>query len=111
MASCFTFCESPPSIVRKASALSTGQKKRLALLCAYLEDRDIVIFDEWAADQDPVFRRIFYEELLPALHAGGKTVIVISHDDRYFHCGERLVELVDGKLVNRHASRPDPAII
>ncbi|MFD1905689.1 ATP-binding cassette domain-containing protein [Paenibacillus rhizoplanae] len=39
--------------------LSGGQRKRLALLICYLEDRPIYLFDEWAADQDPEFRKFF----------------------------------------------------
>jgi putative ATP-binding cassette transporter len=78
--------------------LSQGQRKRLALLTAYLEDRPIYVFDEWAADQDPVFRDIFYYELLPHLKAKGKTVIVISHDDRYYHLGDRLIKLDYGQV-------------
>ncbi|MGB0561992.1 MAG: cyclic peptide export ABC transporter, partial [Spirulinaceae cyanobacterium] len=71
------------------TALSQGQRKRLALLAAYLEDRPIYLFDEWAADQDPVFREIFYTQLLTDLKRRGKTVLVISHDDHYFHLGDR----------------------
>lgn len=73
--------------------LSQGQRKRLALLTAYLEDRSIYVFDEWAADQDPQFKEIFYYKLLPDLKARGKTVIVISHDDRYFHVADRMIKL------------------
>jgi putative ATP-binding cassette transporter len=79
--------------------LSQGQRKRLALLTAYLEDRSIYIFDEWAADQDPHFKQIFYYELLPALKARGKTVLVITHDDRYFRIADRLIKLENGKLI------------
>jgi putative pyoverdin transport system ATP-binding/permease protein len=78
--------------------LSQGQRKRLALLTAYLEDRPIYIFDEWAADQDPQFRDVFYYELLPDLKARGKTVIVVSHDDRYYHVADRLIKLDYGQL-------------
>ena len=78
--------------------LSQGQRKRLALLTAYLEDRSIYIFDEWAADQEPVFKEIFYSELLPNLKAKGKLVIVISHDDRYYHVGDRVIKLDYGKV-------------
>ena len=78
--------------------LSQGQRKRLALLTAYLEDRPIYIFDEWAADQDPVFREIFYKELLPELKARGKTVVVISHDERYYGMADRIMKLDYGKL-------------
>ena len=78
--------------------LSQGQRKRLALLTAYLEDRPIYLFDEWAADQDPVFKEIFYRELLPELKARGKTVVVITHDDRYFHLADRIVKLDCGQV-------------
>jgi putative ATP-binding cassette transporter len=79
--------------------LSLGQRKRLALLASWLEDRPIYVFDEWAADQDPVFKQIFYEELLPEMKRAGKAVLVISHDDRYFHVADRLVRLDSGRLV------------
>ena len=81
------------------TALSQGQRKRLALLTAYLEDRPIYLFDEWAADQDPFFREIFYQQLLPELKQRGKTILVISHDDRYFHLADRLLKLDYGKIV------------
>ena len=79
--------------------LSTGQRKRLALVSAYLEDRPAYLFDEWAADQDPAFKRTFYTELLPELRARGKAVIVITHDDAYFHCADRLIKLEDGQII------------
>jgi putative pyoverdin transport system ATP-binding/permease protein len=80
------------------TALSQGQRKRLALLTAYLEDRPIYLFDEWAADQDPVFKEIFYTQLLPELRSRGKTVLVISHDDRYFHLANRIIKLDYGQI-------------
>jgi putative ATP-binding cassette transporter len=78
--------------------LSSGQRKRLALVSAYLDDRPIYLFDEWASDQDPVFKRVFYTKLLPDLKAKGKTVIVITHDDAYFHCADRIIKLEDGRI-------------
>ncbi|MDZ8026736.1 MAG: cyclic peptide export ABC transporter [Nostoc sp. DedQUE11] len=80
------------------TALSQGQRKRLALLTAYLEDRPIYLFDEWAADQDPIFKEIFYTQLLPELRSRGKTVLVISHDDRYFHLADRIIKLDYGQI-------------
>ncbi|GAB4232833.1 MAG: cyclic peptide export ABC transporter [Elainellaceae cyanobacterium] len=80
------------------TALSQGQRKRLALLTAYLEDRPIYLFDEWAADQDPGFKELFYTQFLPELRDRGKTVLVISHDDRYFHVADRLIKLDYGKV-------------
>lgn len=79
--------------------LSQGQRKRLALLVAYLEDRPFYLFDEWAADQDPVFKDVFYKHLLPQLRAKGKTVFVITHDDRYFHLADRYIKLDYGQVV------------
>ena len=79
--------------------LSTGQRKRLALVNAWLDERPVLVFDEWAADQDPTFRRIFYTELLPDLKRLGKTIIVISHDDRYFDVADQLVRMESGRVV------------
>lgn len=78
--------------------LSTGQRKRLALVNAWLEERPVLVFDEWAADQDPTFRRIFYTELLPDLKRLGKTIIVISHDDRYFNVADQIVRMEAGRV-------------
>lgn len=78
--------------------LSQGQRKRLALLQAELSDSDIFLFDEWAADQDPEFKRYFYREFLPTLKRRGKTVIAITHDDRYFDAADRVVRLEQGRI-------------
>ncbi|MET0610209.1 MAG: cyclic peptide export ABC transporter, partial [Pseudomonas caspiana] len=84
--------------------LSTGQRKRLALVSAWLEERPVLVFDEWAADQDPTFRRIFYTELLPDLKRLGKTIIVISHDDRYFNVADQIVRMRAGSVVTETES-------
>jgi putative pyoverdin transport system ATP-binding/permease protein len=86
------------------TSLSQGQRKRLALLTAYLENRPIYLFDEWASDQDPFFRELFYHEILKNLKQSGKTVIVISHDDRYFSVADRVIKLDYGKVENNHIS-------
>ena len=78
--------------------LSKGQKKRVALLLALAESRDIILLDEWAADQDPHFRREFYQVLLPLMQQMGKTVFAISHDDHYFQHADRLLEMRVGQL-------------
>jgi len=68
-------------------------------LTAYLEDRPIYVFDEWAADQDPAFRKFFYLQLLPELKRRGKTVVAITHDDRYFATADRIIKLDEGKVL------------
>jgi putative ATP-binding cassette transporter len=89
-------------------AVSQGQRKRLALLTAYLEDRPFYLFDEWASDQDPYFKKIFYTQLLPELKARGKTVVAITHDDRYFEIADRIIKLDYGKIVT--PSQPEPPV-
>jgi putative ATP-binding cassette transporter len=85
------------------TALSQGQRKRLMLLTAYLEDRPVYVFDEWASDQDPIFKETFYKDILQRLRARGKMVIVVSHDDRYFHAADRVVWLEEGKVTSTSA--------
>ncbi|OAT24738.1 putative transporter ATP-binding component [Buttiauxella ferragutiae ATCC 51602] len=91
--------------------LSKGQRKRVALLLALAEERDIILLDEWAADQDPHFRREFYQVLLPLMQQMGKTIFAISHDDHYFVHADRLLEMRQGQLSEltgherEHASR------
>jgi len=79
--------------------LSTGQRKRLAYIAALLEDKPIYVFDEWAADQDPTFRRHFYEKFLEDLRAMNKTIIAVTHDDRYFGKADRVIKMEEGKVV------------
>jgi putative pyoverdin transport system ATP-binding/permease protein len=78
--------------------LSGGQRKRLALLQCYLEDSPIYLFDEWAADQDPGYRKFFYRTLLPEMKKLGKIVIAITHDDHYFDIADKILKMNQGKL-------------
>jgi putative ATP-binding cassette transporter len=84
-------------------AMSQGQRKRLGLLLSVVENKQILILDEWAADQDPSFRKVFYEELLPLLKLQGYTIFAISHDDKYFHHADRILEMKQGALVQNDA--------
>jgi cyclic peptide transporter len=78
--------------------LSQGQKKRLALVAAIARRRDIYVLDEWAADQDPHYRKVFYEEIIPWLAANGATVVAVTHDDRYFDAADRQVDFEAGRI-------------
>ncbi len=80
--------------------LSTGQRKRLALLVSMMEDKPICVYDEWAAEQDPSFRKRFYREILPELKAQGKTIIAVTHDDKYFDAADQLLQMDEGKLIS-----------
>jgi len=85
--------------------LSTGQRKRLALIVSFLEDKPVYIFDEWAADQDPEFRSYFYDVILSDLKKAGKTVIAVSHDDRYFSYADRTLKLDYGQIASEITNR------
>ncbi len=78
---------------------SKGQSKRMSLIFALLEKKPILVLDEWAADQDPYFRKYFYEELIPKLKEEGKTIIAVTHDDTYFHQADRIIKFDYGKIV------------
>jgi len=81
------------------TALSSGQRRRLALLAAIFERRPIMVFDEWTADQDPTFRRFFYSDILPELKRDGHTVIAVSHDDAPARCADRHLRMYDGRII------------
>jgi putative ATP-binding cassette transporter len=84
--------------------LSDGQRRRLALLVSFVEDKQLYLFDEWAADQDPMFKDTFYYKILPELKQRGKAVVVVSHDDRYFDVADKLVYMENGRIVPRPAA-------
>ncbi len=90
-------------IAYSTTDLSQGQRRRLAMLNARLEDRPVLIFDEWAANQDPHFRQAFYREILPELREAGKAVLVISHDEEYYDVADRVVRLREGRFVDEAA--------
>lgn len=92
-------------------ALSDGQRRRMALLAALVEDKELYLFDEWAADQDPVFKNAFYREILPSLRARGKAVVAITHDERYFDLADKLIMMADGQVTEVvHKRAPDHAL-
>ena len=83
-----------------STRLSRGQMKRLAYLVTCFDNREIYIFDEFAADQDPVFKKYFYYTILPELKEAGKTVIAVTHDDNYYDACDRIIKMDNGKIVN-----------
>lgn len=89
--------------------LSDGQRRRLALIVGLVENKDIYILDEWAADQDPEFKELFYNHVLPELKKQGKTVIAITHDDRYFACCDEVIKMENGTIVD--ISKPHPSLL
>jgi len=90
------------------TGLSKGQQKRLALIYAMMEDREVLVLDEWAAEQDPAFRAYFYKHLIPEMQQKGKTIIAVTHDDAYFNHAGRMLRFDYGKIVeDRHLFHED----
>ena len=79
--------------------LSAGQRKRLALVCAHMDDSPILVLDEVAADLDPSFRQFYYEEYLPGVRKSGRTVVAVSHDQQYFGVADRVVRIEEGRII------------
>jgi len=79
--------------------LSTGQRKRLALVAAILENKSVYIFDEVAADQDPQFKKYFYKVLLPKLKEQGKTIIAVTHDEYFFDDCDYRYKIENGNFI------------
>ncbi|MBS1664520.1 MAG: cyclic peptide export ABC transporter [Bacteroidetes bacterium] len=86
--------------------LSAGQRKRLALIIALMETKPILVIDEWAADQDPYFRKKFYTEIIPFLNEQGFTILAITHDDKYYSVSNRLFKMNEGRLKEEHPVSP-----
>ncbi|MEM9821012.1 MAG: cyclic peptide export ABC transporter [Bacteroidota bacterium] len=87
--------------------LSTGQRKRLAIISALMENKPVLVLDEWAADQDPVFRKKFYTEILPIIKQKGISIVAITHDDAYYHCSDRIYRMDYGQITEVDAKVPD----
>lgn len=85
------------------TSLSAGQRKRLALIAALMEEKPLLVLDEWAADQDPYFRNKFYTEIIPVLRKEGFTIVAITHDDKYYHCADKLYKMDEGQLERENA--------
>ncbi|ROI04076.1 cyclic peptide export ABC transporter [Chryseobacterium sp. G0240] len=79
---------------------SKGQSKRMSLIFALLEEKPILVLDEWAADQDPHFRKYFYEVLIPKFKKDGKTIIAVTHDDAYFSQADRVIKFDYGHIAS-----------
>jgi putative ATP-binding cassette transporter len=82
-----------------------GQRKRLALISAILEDKEIYVLDEWAADQDPHFRHVFYTQIIPWLKSKGKTIVAVTHDDKYFDCADHQLKFDLGNMEEVRSER------
>jgi putative ATP-binding cassette transporter len=86
--------------------LSAGQRRRLALAIALLEDRNVMILDEFVADQDPEQREYFFGTLLPWLKSRGKTLVISTHDLHWLPYCDRVLTFQNGKITEQAQGKP-----
>lgn len=81
------------------SQLSGGQQQRVAIARALLNEPDIIIADEptGALDQKT---GIEVMKLLVEINRKGKTIIIVTHDDKIANYCRRKIEILDGKIVS-----------
>jgi putative ATP-binding cassette transporter len=87
--------------------LSAGQRRRLALAIALLEDRNVMILDEFVADQDPEQREYFFGTLLPWLKSRGKTLVISTHDLHWLPYCDRVLTFQNGKVTEQVPEKPE----
>jgi putative ABC transport system ATP-binding protein len=82
--------------------LSGGQRQRLAIARALANEPTLLLADEptGALDSDGGQEVI---ELLSRLHAGGQTIIMVTHDAQVAAAAQRIVRMLDGRILP-----PDP---
>lgn len=80
------------------SQISGGQKQRVAFARALVVDSPIILADEptGALDEDNTKKVM---DLFRSLHSDGKTIILITHDNKVAGYAERIIEIRDGKVI------------
>jgi len=83
----------------RPNELSGGQRQRVAIARALANDPDIILADEPTGNLDSSSGREIVE-LFKKLHQAGKTLIVVTHDKNIAEQTNRVLSLLDGKLVS-----------
>jgi len=83
----------------RPNELSGGQRQRVAIARALANDPDIILADEPTGNLDSSSGREIVE-LFKKLHQAGKTLIVVTHDKNIAEQTNRVLNLLDGKLVS-----------
>jgi len=80
------------------SELSGGEQQRVAIARALVNDPKIILADEPTGNLDASNEQIVLD-LLNGLHAQGRTILLVTHDERVGRCADRRINLEHGRIV------------
>jgi putative ABC transport system ATP-binding protein len=80
--------------------LSVGQKQRVSIIRALINDPVLILADEPTASLDWESANRVMQIFKQQVKEQGKSVILVSHDDRLFAYADRVVNLLDGRIVS-----------
>jgi len=81
------------------SALSGGEKQRVAIGRALMNEPELVLFDEPTSALDTKLGEQVMDLIRKEVKGRGTAAIVVTHDSRMTHFADRTVEITDGRLV------------
>ncbi|MBP1612860.1 MAG: ATP-binding protein [Bacteroidetes bacterium] len=85
---------------KKASRLSGGQQQRVAIARALINDPTIIMGDEPTGNLDSVNTKNVFDIFRQLSKERNQTIIAVTHDDDFARNSDRIIELVDGRIVN-----------
>jgi lipoprotein-releasing system ATP-binding protein len=84
---------------KPSGKLSGGQQQRVAIARALINEPTLIMADEPTGNLDSANSEIVFEILQDLSHNKGQTVIIVTHDTDFAKRADRVVEIVDGKIV------------
>lgn len=84
---------------KKASRISGGQQQRVAIARALINDPAIIMGDEPTGNLDSKNTKVVFDIFRELARERGQTIIAVTHDDEFAANCDRVIEMVDGKIV------------
>jgi putative ABC transport system ATP-binding protein len=90
-------------VEHRPTELSGGQQQRVAIARALVTDPDLILADEPTGNLDSSSSGEILD-MLVRLHAGGRTIVLITHDAHVASVASRRLQMSDGRLVGGAAA-------